>query len=146
MSKDDKTKCTVIYQGWEADLEDKAAVTSLLTPMFEDIIQRRAPVKMRRQFLFPELEPTAIELAYLVGQLEKVEADKKAATEAYKEAIDLLKLQIKAKAKAINEGMAAAAPAQAGEKSMLGATLGEDPDPGHLRAVGERQPRAPEQS
>jgi uncharacterized protein (UPF0335 family) len=65
-------------------------------------------MKYTRQFLFPELEPTAIELASLVGQLEAVEAEKKAVNDDFKERIDLLKMQIKNAAKAINEGMSGA--------------------------------------
>ena len=83
-------------------------------------------MKLTRQFLFPELEPTAIELASLVGQLEAVEAEKKAVNDDFKERIDLLKLQIKRAAQTINEGMAA--PAKGGEGSMLGATLGGEPE------------------
>ena len=87
-------------------------------------------MKYTRQFLFPELEPTAIELASLVGQLEAVEAEKKAVNDDFKERIELLKMQIKQAAKTINEGMAA----PAGNKSILGATLGADPE--KLRAMG----------
>ena len=83
-------------------------------------------MKYTRQFLFPELEPTAIELASLVGQLEAVEAEKKAVNDDFKERIDLLKLQIKSAAKTINEGMAGVG--KGGEASMLGATLGSDPE------------------
>ena len=64
-------------------------------------------MKYTRQFLFPELEPTAIELAHLVGQLEAAEAEKQEVSKDFKERIDLLKLQIKSAAKTINEGMAA---------------------------------------
>jgi chromosome segregation ATPase len=60
---------------------------------------------MKRTFLFPELEPTAIELAALVERLEDVEAEKKAANEDFKERIELLKIQIKQAARTINEGM-----------------------------------------
>ena len=107
MSKRDKTTCTLTYQGQEADLDDKAACEALLTPMFKEIHQRRNPMKYTRQFLFPEFEPTAIELASLVGQLEAVEAEKKATNDDFKERIELLKLQIKRAAQTINEGMAA---------------------------------------
>jgi len=60
---------------------------------------------MARPYLFPELEPTAIELAILVGRLEQVEAEKKAANDDFKEQIDLLKIQIRNAARTINEGM-----------------------------------------
>ena len=86
-------------------------------------------MKYTRQFLFPELEPTAIELASLVGQLEAVEAEKKAVNDDFKERIELLKMQIKRAAQTINEGMAG----PTGEAAMLGATLGADPE--KLRAV-----------
>lgn len=102
MSKD-KTKCTVIYQGKEADLQNKAAVENLLNPMFREIHRREGT--MARPYLFPELEPTAIELAMLVGRLEQVEDEKKAANDDFKERIDLLKIQIKQAARTINEGM-----------------------------------------
>lgn len=102
MSKD-RTKCTVMYQGQEADLDDKAAVHNLLTPMFQGIIKGARP--MKNQYLFPELEATAIELAILVGRLEAVEDEKKAATTDFKERIDLLKVQIKHAARTINEGV-----------------------------------------
>jgi uncharacterized protein (UPF0335 family) len=90
------------------------------------------PMKLKRQFLFPELEPTAIELASLVGQLEAVEAEKKAVNDDFKERIELLKMQIKNAAKVINESMAGAE-VKGGEASMLTATLGAEPD--KLRAV-----------
>jgi hypothetical protein len=61
---------------------------------------------MRNQYLFPELESTAIELAILVGRLDQVEAEKKAANEDFKVTIDLLKMQIKQAARTINEAVA----------------------------------------
>ena len=97
-------------------------------------------MKLTRQFLFPELEPTAIELASLVGQLEAVEAEKQEVVKDFKERIDLLKLQIKSAAKTINEGMAGAG--KGGEASMLGATLGADPE--KLRVVESEKPRTHE--
>ena len=99
----DRPKCTVIYQGTEADLDDKAAVHNLLTPMFQWIIEGARP--MKTQYLFQELEAAAIELAILVGRLEAVEDEKKAATTDFKERIDLLKMQIKNAARTINEGV-----------------------------------------
>lgn len=133
----------MIYQGKEADLEDEAAVENLLTPMFEEIHQRRNPqMKYTRQYLFPELEPTAIMLASLVGQLETVEAEKKAVNDDYKERIDLLKLQIKSAAKTINEGMAA--PAKGGEAPMLGSAMAAEPE--KLRSVGGKESGHPELS
>lgn len=59
----------------------------------------------RQQFLLPELEPTAVQLAYLVGQLNAVEEEKAEANKDFKERIDLLKIQIKQAAKAINDSM-----------------------------------------
>ena len=85
-------------------------------------------MKYTRQFLFPELEPTAIELAHLVGQLEAVEAEKKAVNDDFKERIELLKMQIKQAAKTINEGMAGTVTGKGGESAILGATLGADPE------------------
>ena len=83
-------------------------------------------MKYTRQFLFPELEPTALELASLVGQLEAVEAEKKAVNDDFKERIELLKMQIKQAAKTINEGMAGQG--KGGEATILGATLGAEPE------------------
>ncbi|MFA5381830.1 MAG: hypothetical protein WC356_01605 [Candidatus Micrarchaeia archaeon] len=103
MTTTDKIKSTITYQGKSVDLENKAAVEELLTPMFHEIHGRTKP--MRQLFLTAELEPKAIELASLVAQLNEVEEDKKASMAAFKEAIDLLKLQIKSLATAINEGM-----------------------------------------
>ena len=60
---------------------------------------------MKTQYLFPELEATAIELAILVGRLEQVEDEKKEANTDFKERIDLLKMQIKNAARTINEGV-----------------------------------------
>lgn len=103
MSKD-RTKCTIIYQGQEADIDDEAAVHNLLTPMFQGIIKGAQP--MRNRYLFPEFESTAIELAILVGRLEQVKDEKKEANADFKEQIDLLEVQIKRAAKIINEGVA----------------------------------------
>lgn len=79
---------------------------------------------MAAPYLFPELEPIAIELAVLVGRLEDVEAEKKAANNVFKERIELLKIQIRQAAKTINEGM------QDGIMSVIvsgGETIGRQP-------------------
>jgi hypothetical protein len=83
------------------------------------ITGKEPPMKYTRQFLFPELEPTAIELASLVGQLEAVEAEKKAVNDDFKERIELLKMQIKNAAKVINEGMAGPGVAAGGDPENL---------------------------
>jgi len=105
MSKRDKTTCTVIYQGQEADLDDKAAVAGLLIPMYHKIIRKENNPMARNEFLFPELEKTAIDLAYMVGRLEALEEEKAEVVKDFKERADLLKLQIKAAAKQINDRM-----------------------------------------
>lgn len=99
----DKTTCTLIYQGKTANLDDKETCRELLTPMVKGMIERSAPMKPRQQFLLPELETTAIDLAYMVGQLAALEEEKAEMVKDFKERIDLLKLQIKAAAKAIND-------------------------------------------
>lgn len=103
MIKPHRAKCTLIYQGKAAEIDDKAAVQNLLTPMFKQILERVKP--MKNQYLFPELESTAIELAILVARLEQVEDEKKEANADFKERIDLLKMQIKHAARTINEGV-----------------------------------------
>lgn len=163
----DKTTCTITYQGKSADLDDKEAAEDLLTPMFQKIYEggkQTLAMKYRQLYLSPELEPKAIELAQLVAQLHEVEEDKKASMAAFKEAIDLLKLQIKALANAINEGMGVRMEKQRpmqpagyrpvfddegsppnGDNSMLGATLGDpDPEKTSLRAVGGKKAEHPE--
>ena len=106
MSKRDKTTCTVIYQGKEADLENEAAVTELLTPMFQEIHQRRnSQMKLTQQFLLPELEPTAIQLALLVRQLYGLEEEKAAINKDLKERMDLIKIQIKQASTAITDSL-----------------------------------------
>ena len=106
MSDIDKTTCTLTFQGKSANLDDREAVTALLTPMFQEIHQRRgSPMKPRQQFLLPELEPTAIQLAQLVGQLAALEDEKKAVNQDLKERMDLLKIQIKHAATAIMDSL-----------------------------------------
>jgi hypothetical protein len=60
---------------------------------------------MKQQFLLPGLQPTAIELARLVARLAALEDEKKDAMADYKERQDLLKLQIKQAAAAINDSL-----------------------------------------
>jgi hypothetical protein len=102
----DKITSTITYQGKSVDLENKAAVEELLTPMFHEIQQKRGtPMKPRQQFLLPELEPTAIHLAQLVGQLAALEEEKKTVNQDLKERMDLLKVQIKHAATAITDSL-----------------------------------------
>jgi hypothetical protein len=213
----DKTKCTVIYQGQEADLDDKAAVTELLTPMFQEIHGGKAPMKseievngkkftampfgegapmntvkknLLYQFTEAELKNIGKEMAFTVGELEGVEAEKKDAMAGFKDRMEALSTRIKDAAHKINSGQeqrlidcevrkdfarnvvetfrldtyglveeramtveerqqelefqAAKAPAAGkDEPSMLGATLGADPEP--LRAVsGGKKSEHPE--
>jgi hypothetical protein len=59
----------------------------------------------RQQFLLPELEPTAIQLALLVRQLNGLEEEKAAVNKDLKERMDLIKIQIKQASTAITDSL-----------------------------------------
>ncbi len=105
----ERTKCTVIYQGQEADLDDEAAVQELLTPMFQRITRGgRGMQTVKRTLLYKlttsELKVVAEEMAAQVEALDVVEAEKKEANEQFKEKIDRHKRLIKEAAHKINTG------------------------------------------
>lgn len=129
--KIDKTKCTVIYQGQEADLDDKAAVTELLTPMFQEILGGKNPMKpeitvdgkkftampfgeggpmntvkknLLYQFTESELKKIGQEMAFTVGELEDLEQEKKDAMAGFKDRMEALSTRIKDAAHKINTG------------------------------------------
>ena len=106
----DRPKCTAICQGVEADLDDKAAVQNLLTPMFQKIHKGRISIMetVKRTLLYKftpgELKVVAEEMAAQVEALDVVEAEKKEANDQYKDKIDRHKRLIKEAAHKINTG------------------------------------------
>jgi hypothetical protein len=105
----DRTKCTVIYQGTEADIDDKAAVQNLLTPMFQTIHKGAKFMEtVKRTLLYKftpgELKVVAEEMAAQVEALDMVESDKKEANDQFKDKIERHKRLIKEAARKINTG------------------------------------------